>query len=331
MTPQNPIYCFTITFILLSSLTATADAQVERENRSWHENTFGVLRDRVRDQQDMNLLVFPGAKLENVTGVDNIALLTDGEVGIYGGEGRAAVNGNPSTIRYYLGKAQKIREIILYSGNIDSRSNQDFEIRLANNAAHPGTEPDFPKEPTLTSGDRIIGSNSGAFMTRFFDASGKALSDAIGGENAKFDWIEFRLWRTYPSKVGDPAKAGNKSAGWASYLELQVLGDPDDPNLFADEQERHRWLEARDRERFERHLKKTVGDDVVAALEHPESLRRAIDDLAAKFPDRYDAETFTERYDTVVTALTDAKTRTEEQRNRYIELVRDFARLRKEG
>jgi hypothetical protein len=90
--------------------------------------------------------------------------LTDGEAGTLGGSGRVMTNGAPSRVVFYLGQPRSISAIRVFTGNIDARGNQDFEIRLANNAANPGQQPKFPEAPTFTSGDKVVGGNGGGYM-----------------------------------------------------------------------------------------------------------------------------------------------------------------------
>ncbi|MDR0704904.1 MAG: hypothetical protein LBF88_07940, partial [Planctomycetaceae bacterium] len=313
--------------VLLFAGTIVVNAQVTLTHQTWSENTLGDLRNTVRDNRDLNLLTFPGARLAKVVAVGNPQFLTDG-IGDYSGNGRVTIDGNPSTIVYYLGKPRSIKEILLYSGNGDSRANQDFEIRLVNNEANPGKVPNFPKEPTLTSGDKILGSNGGGYLSRFADASGKPVTG-----DKKYDWIEFKIWRTYPSKAGDPAKSGNKANSWASFLELQLLADPNDPTLFASKQEHQNWLDARERERFRITLTDTVGEDVLLAAENPESIKRAIDDLSKKFPDQYDGKRFTQLYEKYAAELSgvlkNITKKTPEEREKTVALIKEFNEFRK--
>ena len=53
------------------------------------------------------------------------------------------------------------------SFNGDARSNQDYEVRFANNSSAPGAIPDFSEKAQLTTGDRILGKDHGGFHTRF--------------------------------------------------------------------------------------------------------------------------------------------------------------------
>ncbi len=301
-------------------------AQVKLTHESWPEHTFDAMRERVRENHDLNLLCFPRAKRVSAEAVNSPQFLTDGDVGMLGGRGRVIISGNPSRIVYYLGKPQRIQEILLYSGNVDSRSNQDFEIRLANNEKNPGTTPTFPEEATFSSGDKILGSNGGGFLSRFADKAGKALT---GDE--KYDWIEFRIWRSYPSKAGDPAKAASKASDWAAFLELQVLADPNDTELFATQEEHTQWRADLVAKRFVRELTQEVGEDVVAALENPESLKRAIEDLSQKHPDSYDGKKYLTSYESIVASLNNATQSTKAAQEQYKTLAKEFAALRREA
>ena len=317
---------YSLFLTLVAFLVPSATAQVEITHQSWQPNEFGAMAQPVRAGHNLNLLIFPGARLEQAANVDNAHYLTDGEIGSYGGEGRVPVHGTPSSIIYYLGKPRPIQEILLYSGNIDSRGNQDFEIRLANNESNPGTLPEFPEQPTFTSGEKILGADAGGFLTRIADPSGKPLSG-----NQKYDWIEFRLWRTYPSKAGDASKGQNRANSWASYIELQVIGNPNDPATFASAAEQQAWLAVRAAERFQKNLSERIDEDVLVAIQNPESLKRAIDDLTRKYPDQYAGARFMERYNTLTTRLKSAPTKTEAEQAQYIVLAQEFAEFRREA
>ncbi|MCL2745077.1 MAG: hypothetical protein FWE67_14630, partial [Planctomycetaceae bacterium] len=315
-------------FFVFAGINTAAEAQVKISHQNWFENTFKDLRDLVRSNRDLNLLTFPNARLEKATEVGGAQFLTDGEIGTYGGEGRVNINGKPSVIVYYLGKPQSIKEILLYSGNIDSRSNQDFEIRLANNEKNPGKLPAFPKDATFTSGDKILGSNTGGYLSKFSDPTGKPVTG-----DQKYDWVEFRIWRSYPSKAGDPAKGASKAEGWASFLELQLLADPNDPTLFNSEQERQNWMTAREAERFRRKVIAEVGEDILLAAENPESVKRAIDDLTKRFAGQYDGKKYSEQYEKISAELKAASQgivkKSEAEQTNYFALLKEFGEFRK--
>ena len=254
-------------------------AQIERNTKNYGSDSgFAEFAGDIKRNHDVNLLTMPGATMVRANQVSDARELTDGRAGELGGSGRVQISGSPSTVVYYLGKPRTIQEIAVYSANIDQRGNQDFEIRLANNSQNPGQRPRFPAEATLTSGDVILGANRGAVGTVFAEKSGKPLFDG-----QKFDWVEFRLWQTYSVNAGSPAKAGNRANSWASYTELQLVGNPDDPELFASEEERGQWLRARAKARFDEKLAE-LGHDTVFAIENREAIPRFIADMAKKYP-----------------------------------------------
>ncbi|MDR3233196.1 MAG: SUMF1/EgtB/PvdO family nonheme iron enzyme [Planctomycetaceae bacterium] len=296
------------------------NAQVTLKHESWNAQEFSKMTETIRLYKTLNLLVFPGAKLVQATGVGASDLLIDGDAGDFGGNGRVTVDGKPSVIRYYLGKPRPIQEIRLYTANGDSRSNQDFEIRLANGKA------EFPAEAAFTSGDKILGNNGGGFLTRIVNESGKPLGDG------KYDWIEFKLWHTYPSNAGGAAKAANnQSNGWSAYVELQVIGDVNDPALFAGEKERQDWFAAAARADFNRKLTNQFGSDVLRFLNNPNSLKLAIEDLGRKFPAEYDSQKYLVRYEQLLNELNTASTQGETEQEKYLDVVKRFNVFRREA
>ncbi|MCL2005487.1 MAG: SUMF1/EgtB/PvdO family nonheme iron enzyme [Planctomycetaceae bacterium] len=300
-------------------------AQADITHQTWQQNNFNTMNDAVLANHDLNLLAFPGARLARATNVSDPHYLTDGDVGSLGGNGRSQVGGNPSVIVYYLGKPRKIQEILLYSANIDTRANQDFEIRLAN-SGNSNRIPNFPAQPHFTSGDSIVGPDAGGFRSQIADRTGAPLF----GEQL-YDWIEFRIWRTWPARAGTPAKAESGANSWASFVELQVIGDPNDPELFNSEAERQAWLAAREAERFRRVLSEQVGEDVIKAIQDTESLRRAINHLSEQFPDEYDGRPFLARFEALIPRLTSARSQTAEEQARYLALAKEFADLRRDA
>ena len=312
--------------MLVAFFVSSAVAQVTMTHQTWRPNDFGAMSDAIRAKHDLNLLAFPGARLERATQTSDAHHLTDGDAGSLGASGRVQISGTPSRIIYYLGRPRQIQEILLYSANIDSRGNQDFEIRVANNAANPGVLPTFPAQPTFTSGDTILGANGGGFLSQIADQSGEPLF----GEQM-YDWIEFRIWRSFPSRAGDPAKGQSPANSWASFVELQVIGDPNDPTLFASAAERQEWLDTRGLERFRRTLSEELGEDVVMALRDTAPLRRAINDLTNKFPDEYDGARFMARFEELDARLRAASYRTEAGRAQYLEIAREYAEFRREA
>lgn len=275
-----------------STGSAVAQDGIKAYFHDWeHDATsFDDCSDYVASRADINLLAFDDAKLVVADRVSDPELLVDGTAGEYGGNGRVAVDGKPSRLVYYLGKPRRISEISVFSGNIDERGNQDFEIRLANNADSPGVMPQFPAEPTITSGDKVIGDNGGAFVSSYTANDGGAL---FGKE---FDWVEFRFWPTYKVRVGEPAKDKSAATSWGSLVELQVLGDPDDPALFASDEARRAWV-AKIKARKLRAEVQKLGSDVPYALEHRDSLRLAIDAMSDAWGDELETDAWIERLD----------------------------------
>ena len=281
---QKSLHCLAITLVCMAAW-GNVFAQMERNTKNYGSDSgFVEFAGDIKRNHDVNLLTMPGARLVRANQVSDARELTDGRAGQLGGSGRVQISGSPSTVVYYLGKPRTIQEIAVYSANIDQRGNQDFEIRLVDNSQNPGQMPRFSGEATLTSGDRILGANRGAVGTVFAEKSGGPLLDG-----QKFDWVEFRLWQTYSVNAGSPAKAGNRANSWSAYTELQLIGNPDDPELFASEEERSQWLRARAKARFDEKLA-GLGHDTVFAIENRDAIPRFLADMAKKFPGALDTD-----------------------------------------
>jgi formylglycine-generating enzyme required for sulfatase activity len=210
--------------ILLALLPAVARAEIAMLSEGWPDTDAGFARcqQRIRELHGRNLLARRGVQVFcRQNDVGDLPYLTDGDAGTRGNEGRVFVNGQPSEIAYYLGGLKTVKEIGLFTFNIDTRSNQDFEIRLADNSARPGKMPRFEGPADLTSGPTILGNNAGGFHTRFIDRKGGPLVAR------KVDWVQFRIWRTYDEKAGQPAKTRHPSSG-SAYVEMEVLGEDHD-------------------------------------------------------------------------------------------------------
>ena len=320
------LFFFLLVFLVCGTNTF---AQIERNTKNYGSGQgFNELAGAIKQNHDVNLLTFPGAKLAKSDKVSDARELTDGRAGQLGGSGRVTISGSPSTVTYYLGKPRTIQEIAVFSANIDQRGNQDFEIRLADNAAKPGEIPNFPAEATLTSGDKILGANSGGVGTVFADQSGKPLFDG-----RKFDWVEFKIWQTYSVNAGTPAKSGNKANGWSAYTELQLIGDPNDPELFDSEQQRNEWLAERAKARFAEKLT-ALGRDTVFAIENRDAIPRYIADMAKNYPEAFDANAEMAKWrvlsDKVEKAMTGVNPFNENEIEKALAVVKEYDTFRRE-
>ncbi|MDO4570084.1 MAG: SUMF1/EgtB/PvdO family nonheme iron enzyme [Planctomycetia bacterium] len=275
---------------LICAVVPSVRAEVELTTQSWANNSddFVTMQNDVAIGHVLNFMNFAGARIVESSGIDqgSFVAISDSLVGQLGQDGRIGVSGKPARLVVYLGKPRSIKEICIYTGNIDSRANQDYEVRFANNEQNPGQKPTFPAEPTLTTGDKILGSNGGGFKTSFRETEdGKFIGDG------KYDWVEFRFWQTYPSKAGDPAKSKSPANSWTSLIEVQIVGDEKDPNLYGSEEEKVATQEMMARRALEMKLRK-ISADAVDALGKMDSLQMAIEDLAKTFPDKYDGEKY---------------------------------------
>ena len=250
-----------------------------------------------------NLIAFPEAKLAAADQVGWDYLLIDGEVGKLGFGGRATMEGKPSRLVYYLGKPQAIKEIRVFSADLDARADQDYEVRFANNQANPGQKPEFPAEAALSSGDLIAGSDAGPLMTRLYREDGGDLCAQ------KYDWVEFRFWGTgkkddpAAKRAGLPAKEKNDSDDWSSIIELQVVGYPEEN--FADEASYKEWRLQQNFRRLAWQLIDTYSYDLIRAVKHPEYLYQAVEDMTERFPDEFDPKDYKERIDAACELIAD--------------------------
>ena len=271
-----------------------------------------------------NLIAYPGARLALKKDVGWDELLTDGEVGVIGAAGRSVVYGKPSRLVYYLGKPQTIKEIRVFSADVDARADQDYEVRFANNAANPGVIPEFPAKADLSSGDEILGADAGSLMTRFYRKDGGDLS------SEKYDWVEIRLWSTAmhddtaAKRAGLPAKNRNDANDWCSLIELQVVGHPE--ANFADAGAFKEWRRKQNFRRFDWQTSGRRPYDLIRAIDHPEYLYQAIEDMTERFPDEFDPKDYKERLDEALARLLGDHTGAAD----FAAAVDDFNRLRYE-
>ena len=210
-------------FALAAALPLRAAPLLKTESWADTDADFAAFSARIRSSHDRNLLAREGvaAVMDPQSGVPDAGMLIDGDAGTRGDRGRVFIDGQPSVITFFLGSPKTIKEVGAYSFNGDTRSNQDYEVRFANNSSAPGVVPDFPEKAQLTTGDRILGKDHGGFHTRFVDEKGGPLVEG------KFDWVQFRIWRTYGVTAGHAARTHDPSSATAM-VELEVLGDERD-------------------------------------------------------------------------------------------------------
>ena len=96
----------------------------------------------------------------------------------------------------------------MFSFNVDTRANQDYEVRLVDNSAKPGEMPSFSGPPTLTTGAKVLGPDRGGFHTSFVDAKGGPLRLARSTGCSSASGL-----RTRP-RPGRPGQERCESRGW---------------------------------------------------------------------------------------------------------------------
>lgn len=201
---------------------ASADTLVDTQGWQCNQADFAKFNQRVASHASRNLLARKGVKMIASEGAGSLDSLTDGDAGTLGDRGRCFISGRPTEITFYLGQPKVVKEIGVFSFNVDTRSNQDFEVRLADGSARPGVMPAFPARAQFTSGDRVLGHNHGGWHTRFIDPRGGPLTPG------KVDWVQFRIWPTHMANAGEPAKTADSRRGAAVVVELEALGDEHD-------------------------------------------------------------------------------------------------------
>ncbi|MEE8451934.1 MAG: SUMF1/EgtB/PvdO family nonheme iron enzyme [Thermoguttaceae bacterium] len=298
------LICSSLLLIALGPMFAAvaraqiAKTQIEVRTESFDSNAegFSLFNAQLMSRDDANLLKFPGAKLLSTDGVaaGHDSMLTDGTGGVWVGTGRIHLpDGRPSRVVFDLGRPRLIREIRVLTSNSDSRTNQDYEIRLARKSSDANRLPEFPSAATFDSGDKVIGPDRGPCISSIRNTSGGNLSEE------RFDLIEFLIYPTYRASAGAPARTDLAKRGWTTLVELQVLADPEDPQLFDSPEQRQAWLA--DLERKQK-LAKLAGLSQVAAdaVKNLAPLERAINDLATTYPDQFDGEKYRARWQTFV-------------------------------
>lgn len=311
---------------VLASICSISRAEVQMTTQAWGTNDYGAMSEAIADRSVLNFLLFDGSKMEAVRGVNqsDLNMLRDNSAGECGGMGRVGVEGKPAIMAFYLGKVRNIKELAVFTGNIDSRSHQDYEVRFADNSANPGQRPNFSDAPALTTGDKILGAGSGGFLTDFLETEkGKFL--------AKADWVEIRMWSTYPSKVGDPAKAKNPANSWASLLEVQILGDPEDLSASMSKEELDRLRARMAQQRLER-IMRSVSPDLYSAVKQIGSLRMAIEDLSEKYDeDEYAGKKYLAELDKYEKIFSSLDPTNQASVDEALKAAKDFLAFRREA
>jgi len=220
------VICSSLFCIVFGSVIAAAEVEIRTQSWSSDAEGFSQFNAELMARDDANLLKFPGASLALADGVaaQQTSMLTDGTGGVWVGTGRIHLaDAGPVRVVFDFGRPRLIREIRVLTSNSDSRTNQDYEIRLAKKASKSTALPQFSDKATFTSGDQVIGPNRGPCISSIASAAAGNLSDE------RFDLIEFRIYPTYRATAGAPARTDVEKRGWTSLVELQVLADPDDP------------------------------------------------------------------------------------------------------
>lgn len=287
-----------IGFFLIFCIALTAVADEGNANTrffsfgwKWNKQAISLLLPAIRDNHPLNALAFPDARCVVAEGIgfsddDHIdetsALLTDGDCGDFQDKGRVPVTGNPARVVYYFGRPVSVREIFVFSGNGDTRGNQDYEVHLADNSAHPGVTPDFSDAISFSSGDTLVGTGEGGVVSVIRAGHDENIADGT------YDWAEFLFWPASGS-VGSMGKGKGDSPDWSLVSEIQVIADPDTPGLFADDDEKVDWLLA-DKIRFLRWRNGSPNSEVAFAVSHTMSVKRAIENFAERFDSSHSSE-----------------------------------------
>jgi len=277
---------------------SAAAGEIEIKTQSWSSDAtgFAEFNAELMSRDDANLLKFPGASLIASDGVNSVqtSWLTDGTGGVWVGEGRIQVaNSGPASILFDLGRPRLIREIRVLTSNSDTRTNQDYEIRLARKDPGSAGPPRLPAQATFRSGEQVIGPNHGPCISSVVDPAGGNLT------LERFDVIEFRIHPTYGATAGSPARSEGAKRGWTSLVELQVLADPDDPELFESPEQRRAWMAEIERKRK---IARLAGLSRLAAdaINNLAPLERAITDVTTTCPDRFPGEQYRTRWEEFV-------------------------------
>ncbi len=215
--------------VCVMAASAGAETVMTTDTFANTNEDFAKFSARIAEMNGRNLLPRTETKItsKDISGAQ-ASQLCDGLAGVRAGEGRVMIGGAPTVINVYLGAAKAIKEVGAFTFNGDTRANQDFEVRFADNSDTPGVTPAFGEKPDLTTGDKVLGKNGGGVHTYFREKSG-------GDLTAKADWVQFRTWATLGVREGEAAHSGKAGAA-SAYIELEVLGPENDVVIVTKEQ-----------------------------------------------------------------------------------------------
>ncbi|MDO5566144.1 MAG: hypothetical protein Q4G59_05760, partial [Planctomycetia bacterium] len=287
--------------MLVLCLTSVASAQMSGRHWGDTQKACTMMDKEIEQFGDLNLLTFPdavcvfdgklaGANLTAGKPRPVPSMMIDGTTGNLGAEGRMFISGKPHRFVFYLGQPRAITSVRVFTANVDTRANQDYEVRLVRSDNPPEKIPAFPKEPTLTTGKNIVGANKGGYSTYFQ----KSVEENLFPE--KYNWVEFLFWETWPINSGRPGKDKSQANNAMTLVELQILGNPTDPSIFKTQADREKWLAKVKQDRIDREIAK-ISSDLTFAYHRPESLKLAIADMMEKYPDELGKKDWPKRWE----------------------------------
>lgn len=202
------------------------DTVLRTESWETHQEAFAACERRIAALHPRNLIARAEARLVDgpASGHGVSSQLTDGTAGVFIGKGRVLPAGKPAVLTYYLGRPVAIRQAGVFTFNSDTRANQHWEVRFAKSVELPGIKPDFSQVPALSTGNSVLGKNTGGFHACFRAKDGGNLTPE------PVDWVEFRIWPTLGIQAGTKhARDGKGRDGPSALVELEVLSDESSP------------------------------------------------------------------------------------------------------
>ena len=219
-------------FVLLVGCGAAwaGDAVMRTESWACSVPALAECDQRIGHLHGRNLLAGEGVRVAEAPEISfgKVEMLFDGSAGVLVKQGRVLPAGNPAVFTFYLGAPKRIAQVGAFTFNSDSRANQVFEVRFAQNSGHPGVQPGFSGAPDLTTGPRVLGKDTGGFHTCFRARDGGPLT------KHPVDWVQFRIRPTLGTRAGQPTGKGG-GRGSACLVELEVLADGSGPTWAAEE------------------------------------------------------------------------------------------------